>query len=207
LEIIGLLFAFAFVTPVVVLGFIAFYWKRTRGDDRVAVAWQAYARRRRFTYSEPSGTWPNRTSPRIAWSEDGNDYRIEARGAEAIATTRVVARPAVAALGEIVVTRAGGEAGRKEGSTALGHRLVLWAHPAGFAERILTSEVKRALLGFEPASLFYRCGEVSLDWAGGEENDARLDEARAVVRRIVNALAATHPAVPPRDSEPTIASL
>ena len=207
MEIIGLLFSFGFVTPIVVLGFIAFYWRRTRGDDRVAVAWQAYARRRRFTYSEPSGTWPNRTSPGIEWSEDGNDYRIEARGAEAIATTRVVARPAVAVLGEILVTRASGEAGRKDGATPLGHRLVVWAHPAALADRIFTSEVKRALLGFEPASLFYRRGEVALDWPGGEENDARLDEARAVVRRIVRALAATHPAAPPCDSEPTTASI
>jgi hypothetical protein len=182
-------FAFGLVTPFVVLCFVGFYWNRERGAERVAQVWEAYARQRRFTFLAPSGYWPNRTPPRIEWSEDGHAFRIEARGVETIASTRVVGRPAVPILGELLVTPSSGEAARRPGAMPLDGRLFMWAQPEGFADRLLTNEVKRALLGFVPISLLYRRGEVSLGWAGGEENDARLDEARAVVRRILDAMA------------------
>jgi hypothetical protein len=63
--------------------------------------------------------------------------------------------------------------------------------------------VKRALLAFDPLSLVYRGGEVSLGWTGGEENDARLDEASSVVRRVLGALAVAYDegcADPPPDA-------
>ena len=109
-------------------------------------------------------------------------------------TTHLVARPAIAVFGELFVTRPDGEAARKAGAEPLGGRLVARTHPATLADRVLTDDVKRALLGFDlgSLSLVYRRGEVSLEWAGGEENDARLDEAAAVVRRIVSALAVAY---------------
>ncbi len=193
MEVLGILFALFFVSPIVAAAFIGLYWSRSRGDERIAGAWLAYARKRGLTFKAPVGNWPNRTLPLVQWMEDGDAYRIEARGVEAIATTQVVARPAVAVFGELLVTGSKGEAAGLEGAIPLAGRLVVWAAPAEFADRVLTRDVKRALLGFEPDSLRYRRGEVSLGWAGGEENDARLDEASAVVRRLVRALAESRP--------------
>jgi hypothetical protein len=176
------------LSPFIVLCFMAFYWSRSRSKERVEIVWQAYARRHRLTYLAPSGHWPNRTAPRIEWHEGGHAFRIEARGEETFSSTRLVVRPAVAVLGELLVTEPSGEAARREGSTPLAPRFVMWAQPAAFAERVLTSDVKRLLLGFGPTALTYRRGEVMLGWAGGEENESRIDEARAVVRRVMDAL-------------------
>jgi hypothetical protein len=203
LEIVGILFMLVVVTPMVGLAFGGLYWSRARDRERLAGAWQSYARGRGMSFGSPSGEWPNRTPPCVRWTEGGVHYRIEARGAEANVITRVVARPAVAAFGEILVTRPDGEAASTAGSEPLGARLVVRTHPAALAARVFTDDVKRAVLGFDlgSLSLIYRRGEVSLAWAGGEENDARLDEASAVVRRVVSALAAAYePAAPDRPS-------
>jgi hypothetical protein len=194
LEIVGILFMVVVVTPMVGLAFAAFYWSRARDRERLATAWQSYARGRGLSFGSPSGQWPNRTPPSVRWAEEGVAYRIEASGAEAEVITRIVARPAVAVFGEIFVTRPDGEAATKAGSEPLGGRLVVRTHPAALAARVFTDDVKRAVLGFDlgSLSLVYRRGEVSLAWAGGEENDARLDEGSAVVRRVVNALAAAY---------------
>ncbi len=194
MEIVGILFMVVVVTPFVGLAFAGFYWSRARDRERLAGVWQSYARGRGLAFGAPSGEWPNRTSPSIRWTEDGIAYRIEARGAETNVSTRVVARPAVAIFGELFVTRPDGEAALREGAAPLGSRLIVRTHPAGLAARVLTDDVKRALLGFDlgSLSLVYRRGEVSLGWAGGEENDARLDEATAVVRRVIHALAVAY---------------
>ena len=194
MEIVGILFMIVVVTPIVGLAFAGFYWSRARDRERLADVWRSYARARGHAFEAPTGEWPNRTTPAVSWSEQGVAYRIEARGAEASVTTFVIARPAVAIFGELFVTRPDGEASRKAGAEPLGARLVVSTHPAGFAGRVLAGEVKRALLGFDlgSLSLVYRRGEVSLSWAGGEENDARLDEARVVVRLVVNALAVAY---------------
>lgn len=194
MEIVGILFMVVVVTPIVGLAFAGLYWSRARDRERLAGVWQSYARARGLAFGAPTGDWPNRTPPIIRWSEDGVAYRIEARGAEAKVTTCVIARPAVAAFGELLVTRPDGEAALKEGAEPLGSRLVVSTHPAGLAGRVLTDPVKRALLGFDlgSLSLIYRRGEVSLRWEGGEENDARLDEASRVVRRVVDALAVAY---------------
>jgi hypothetical protein len=193
LEIVGILFMIVVVTPIVGLTFAGFYWSRARDRERLAGVWRSYARGRGHAFEAPTGEWPNRTAPAIWWTEEGVAYRIEARGAEASITTCVIARPSVAAFGELFVTRPD-EGSRSASTEPLGARLVVRTHPAGFARRVLTEEVKRALLGFDlgSLSLVYRRGEVSLGWSGGEENDARLDEASAVVRRVVNALAVAY---------------
>jgi hypothetical protein len=183
---------FGVVTPIATLGFIVFYWSRARGDDRLTDAWRAYARRRGRAFGAPEGTWPNRTSPTVQWSENGSTYRVEGQGAENIVRTCVVARPTVAVLGELFVGPPGGEAAEGRLGARTLARYVVWSQPADLADRVLTADVKRAFLGFNALSLFYRGGEVSLRWAGAEENDARLDEASAVVRRVIAALAARH---------------
>lgn len=207
MEIVGILFMVVVVTPFVGLAFAGFYWSKARDRERVADVWRGYARRRGLAFGGPSGEWPNRTSPIIRWTEDGVAYRLETRGAEANVTTCIVARPAVAVFGELFITRPGGEAALKDGAEPLGSRLVVRAHPAALAARVLTDEVKRTLLGFDlgSLSLIYRRGEVSLGWAGGEENDARLDEASAVVRRIVSALVVAYD--PGDPVAPAVASL
>jgi hypothetical protein len=193
-EIVGILFMVVVVTPFVGLAFAGLYWSRARDRERLAEVWRSYARGRGLAFGAPSGEWPNRTSPSIRWTEDGVAYRIEARGAETSVGTRVVARPTVAIFGELFVTRPDGEAAPREGAEPLGSRLIVRTHPADLAARVLTDDVKRALLGFDlgSLSLVYRRGEVSLGWAGGEENDARLDEASAVVRRVIRALAVAY---------------
>jgi hypothetical protein len=190
-EVLSLIFMLGIVTPIATLGFVVFYWSRARGDDRLTDAWRGYARRRGRVFRAPEGTWPNRTSPSVHWTESGATYRVEGQGAENIVRTCVVARPVVAVLGELLVGPRGGEADVRPGARPLAHHVV-WCHPADLADRVLTADVKRALLGFNALSLFYRSGEVSLRWAGAEANDARLDEASAVVRRVLAALATTH---------------
>jgi hypothetical protein len=191
LELLGILFSLIVVTPLVAFGFISIYWGHTRDRERLSTAWGAYARRRGLTFGPPVGEWPNRTPPTVQWTENGDTYRIEAHGAEATVSTRVIGRPSVAFMGELVVARRGSEGAGYGETQPLDHRLVVRSHPAGFADRVLTNEVKRALLGFDPLTLFYRHGEVCLAWSGGEENDARLDEASAVVRRVLGAIATT----------------
>jgi hypothetical protein len=192
LEILGIIFAAVFVTPIVVIGFVGFYWSRGRDRERLSGVWQTYARRRGLVFGAPSGDWPNRTPPRIEWIEHGVAYRIEAQGAETTVSTCIVARPAIAVFGELVVTRPNGNVTHRADVDPLDAGLVVKDQPAGFAGRVLTDGVKRALLGFGSMSLEYRRGEVSLGWAGGEENEARLDEAGAVVRRVLTALAAAY---------------
>ncbi|HEX4447686.1 MAG TPA: hypothetical protein VH044_13145 [Polyangiaceae bacterium] len=191
MEVLGILFSLIFVTPLVAFAFVSIYWGRTRDRDRLATAWGAYARRRGLTFGAPVGDWPNRTKPTVQWTENGDAYRIEAHGGETTVSTRVIGRPSIAFMGELVVARRGNEGVGPGETQPLDHRLVVRAHPAELAERVLTNDVKRALLGFDPQTLFYRHGEVCLAWPGGEENDARLDEASAVVRRVLGALAAT----------------
>ena len=53
--------------------------------------------------------------------------------------------------------------------------------PAGFTQRVVTEAVRRMLLGFrqrDRVTLRYRRGRITVEWPGGERNDARLDEAR-----------------------------
>jgi hypothetical protein len=107
-----------------------------------------------------------------AWAEDdGARYRIEARGREAGIRTYVIARPTVAVFGELLIGRPGALDSK---ARALGPRLVVRARPRG---------------------------DVTLGWQGGETNDARLDEALDVVRRVVRALGATYDRDDPRDRE------
>jgi hypothetical protein len=198
-EVLGFVFSIVVVTPIVIVAFVFTYWSRSRHHDRLTEAWRAYAGRRGRAFEPPTGSWPNRTSPAIQWSENGAAFRIEGQGAESIARTCVAARPEVAVLGEVYVTPPDGAAAGREGARPLA-RLVVWSHPADLADRVLTAEVKRALLGFDPTSLIYRGGEVFLRWPGGEQNDARLDEATAVVRRVLAALAEATSAAGPRDA-------
>jgi hypothetical protein len=181
------------ISPLVLAG-LAFTWWQTHGDrNRLEQIWSRYAQRRRLRFVPSTGEWPNRTAPAVQWVEGTAEYRIEAHGAEAVVATGVVARPEVAMLGELSLRRAapGDVLAVVTGDARIDGRFVVEAKPESLATRLLTAEVRRGLLGFDlggTVSLTYRRGDVALRWSGAEENDARLDEARGVVRHLVLAI-------------------
>jgi hypothetical protein len=190
---IFVIFALGMMGPLALLGLVA-SWLLTASDrTRVEVLWERYARRRGLTFVPAAGQWPNRTAPGVRWLEGDARYTIEARGDEALVSTRVVARPSVAVFGSFVLRPAAPKdrSARVTGDPMIDARFDVASRPEALAARLLTPEVKRALVGFDvgsSGSLTYERGDVKLVWSGGEENDARLDEAREVVRRVVRAL-------------------
>jgi hypothetical protein len=186
--------AFACLTPLVLLGFVVFWLVNAKDHEELAALWRRYAAARGLAFVEPEGEWPNRTSPAIAWTCAGAHLCISRRGREARVRTRLTVRPSGALLGvlSVVVDGAGGVA--------------IQQRPPGLAARLLTDHVRRLLLGFRQqgrVTLTYRRGRVAVEWAGGEQNDARLDEARdlgAALARAVDegfaaaALVSTKPA-------------
>jgi len=182
-----------FVGPLFLVGFVVYWWATHVGRNRIADIWAAYARRRGFEFVPAEGEWPNRSAPAVRWREGQAEYRIEARGTEAFVSTAVVAELAKPMDGELVLRRAtAADAGsERTGDPLLDARYAIRAEPRDLAPRLLTEDVKRALVGFDVGaggSLAYQRGQVKLSWSGAEENDARLDEARGVVRRVLQAL-------------------
>jgi len=162
---------FVILTPVVIVGFIVFWAVNARDHEELASVWRGYARRRALDFIEPEGDWPNRTAPSITWSSDVATLRITAVGREASVRTRLVVRPRGTLLGTLAMSIASGGAGEIERRE----------RPAGFAQRIVTDDVRRMLLGFrqrDRVTVRYKRGRITVEWPGGERNDARLDEAR-----------------------------
>ena len=162
---------FVVMTPVVIVGFIVFWTVNARDHEDLAALWRGYARKRGLDFVEPEGDWPNRSAPAITWSDDLAELRITAIGSEARVRTRLVIRPRSTLLGTLTMAVDAPGAGDVE----------LRERPAGFAQRIVTSDVRRLLLGFRQRDRLivrYRRGRISVEWPGGERNDARLDEAR-----------------------------
>ncbi len=159
------------MTPVVIAGFILFWTVNARDHEDLAAQWRGYANKRGLDFVEPEGSWPNRTAPAITWSDDLAQLRITSVGREARVRTRLVVRPRGTLLGTLTVAIDAHGAGDLE----------LRERPAGFAQRIVTDRVRRTLLGFrqrERVVVRYRRGRITVEWPGGERNDARLDEAR-----------------------------
>ena len=167
--------AFAVVlTPFVILGFILFWVVNARDHEELAASWRAYAMKRGLDFHEPEGEWPNRTSPAIAWRDGDADLRICALGREAKVRTRLVVRPGATLLGKVALSIDGSGAGDD---------VHVREHPPGLARRILSERVRRLLLGLrqrDRVMLTYRRGRITVEWPGGEQNEARLDDARNV---------------------------
>lgn len=185
------------IGPLVFAALVVSWWLTSLKRDRVESAWAVYAARRGMAFVPAAGEWPNRTAPLVHWSEGRAQYRIEARGAEDFVLTGVVARPSVAVFGKLTVRPPGPRSARVAltGDPLIDTRFEVLAQPRELAPQVLTVAVTRALLGFDfgsRGSLSYERGDVKLWWAGGEENGARLDEARGVVRQVVQALDALH---------------
>lgn len=169
---------FVVMTPVVVVGFIVFWMVNARDHEELAALWRGYAKQRGLDFVEPEGDWPNRTAPAITWSDELAELRITAIGREARVRTRLVIRPRSTLLGTLTMAfdAAGGASD-----------LELRERPAGFAQRIVTDGVRRLLLGFrqrDRVMVRYRRGRITVEWPGGERNDARLDEARRLGEEI-----------------------
>jgi hypothetical protein len=169
------------MAPFVIAGFAVFWMVNARDHDELASCWRSYANQRGFDFVEPEGEWPNRSAPSITWrdEESGAKLRITAIGREARVRTKLTVHPKSTLLGMLA-------ASISEGGT-----LHVRQQPSTFAQRILTDDVKRMLLGFrqrERVTIGYRRGRLNIEWPGGERNDARLDEARRMGLAIADAI-------------------
>jgi hypothetical protein len=167
---------FVLLTPCVVLGFIVFWWMTDNERRVLEDEWRAFADKRGRDYEPAEGDWPNRTSPAVEWESDGVRFRLESRGKEANVVTRLVAWPDVKVLGVVQVKV---DDGRIEFARVR------------VAQRLLTHEVRRRLLGFsqgQPIVFSFRRGRLLIEWSGREMNDARIDEAEQVLVVAVRAL-------------------
>lgn len=173
---------FVAMTPMVIVGFIAFWVMNARDHEELAGTWRAYAKKRGLGFVEPAREWPNRTPPVITWSEGSAELRISAIGREADVRTRLTVRPRGALLGVLVMT-----------APEQGTDFHVTERPGGFSRRLVTERVRRALLGFRQRDklvIRYKRGALVLDWPGGERNDARLDEARRLGQEMAAAIEA-----------------
>lgn len=172
---------FMLLTPVVIVGFVAYWVVAARDRAELEVRWRAYAAARALEYVAASGEWPNRTSPAIRWTCDPAELWLTTRGREAKRRTRLAVRPRGALLGSLVATTEGAAPGT----------LRTRERPAKFSDRLLPQEVTRRLLGFaqgERVTISYLRGRLSIEWPGGELNDARLDEARRLGELMARAM-------------------
>lgn len=168
------------LTPFVLLGFAVFWMVNARDHEEHSASFAAYAGARGLHFAPPEGAWPNRTSAAVTWKHESASMRFSVIGRESKTKTRLTIRPRNALLGTLV-------ASANESRT----ELRTTARPAGFAKRVLTPEITRALLGFsqrDKVVLTYRRGRFLLEWPGRELNDARLDAARVVGEAIVRAV-------------------
>lgn len=162
---------FVVMTPVVIVGFIVFWTVNARDHEELAALWQSYARTRGLGFGAPEGEWPNRSAPAVTWSNELAELRITSIGREANVHTRLVIRPRSTLLGTLAMVIGDGGAADVD----------VRERPAGFAERLVTDDVRRMLLAFrqrDRVTVRYRRGRITVEWPGGERNDARLDEAR-----------------------------
>lgn len=174
---------FILMTPVVIAGFCAFWVVNARDQEAVSSCWQSYARARGLAFVAPEGEWPNRSSAAITWTSDDAALRISTAGREAKVRTRLVVKPDATLLGTVVWIADEPGAGGVRTSE----------RPAGFAQRILSPRVERALFALrqrDRVTLRYRRGRVIIEWPGGELNDARLDAARRLGEEVASAVAA-----------------
>ncbi|CAN5921298.1 hypothetical protein BH11MYX4_BH11MYX4_29870 [soil metagenome] len=172
---------FVLLTPVVLVAFVIFWVVNARDHEELASAWRRYARTRGLDFVAPDGEWPNRSAPAITWTSDDATLRLTTVGREAKVRTRLTVRPRATLLGSLVWICEDGAAARIRRAE----------RPAGFAQRIVGERVQRALLALrqrDRVTLCCRRGRVTVEWPGGELNDARLDEARRVGEEIARSV-------------------
>lgn len=174
--------------PFVAAGFALHYREEGQTKVRVEGAWEKIARARGFTFVPAEGEWPNVTSARLEWEEqDGTRARLEAVLREGAVCTRLSVRPRALLLGQALVSTSDKNRSLLRTATddpTFDAVFFVRERPAGFAARVVSARVRRALLAFRMgryAALRYRRGALSLVWEEGEVNPARIDEARGVL--------------------------
>ncbi|MDB4944356.1 MAG: hypothetical protein JWP97_3890 [Labilithrix sp.] len=173
--------SFILLTPVVIVGFIAYWIVNARDHEELAGVWASYARARGITFEPPGGEWPNRTAPTLRWKIGRAELLLVVVGRESKVHTRLVVRPRSPLLGTLVWAAFG------PGSGEIRQR----EHPRAFGARLVDERVHRALLSLrqrDRVSLAYRRGRVVVDWPGGERSDARLDAARTLGAELLRAI-------------------
>ena len=170
--------------PIVLAGFVAFWRLTNQARSELEDSFRRLADRRGREYIEADGEWPNRTSARVAWTNDGVRFRLDSVGKEGGARTRLVAWPTGKLLGTLIVSA-------KNGGGRFEHSFNVQARPRDFEQRLLDERVKKELLAFrqgDDVRLAYRRGRLVLTWPGRETNEARIDEAERVLCDLVRAV-------------------
>lgn len=177
-----------FALPAVVLGYLVRYRVEHVEKGALEATWERLARGRGYGFVPARGDWPNATAAHLVWVEpSGARQRLEVVLRDGVACTRLTSRPGALLLGHVIVStrdRNRTLLATHTGDAAFDRVLFARERPRGFAERVLSKEVRRRLAAFRmgaDVTLRYRRGELSLVWEGVEENPARIDEARALL--------------------------
>lgn len=173
--------------PFVTVGYAVHYRAKGQKKARFEGVWESLARARGYGFVPASGDWPNLSSARVEWEADGARFKLEAVLREGAVCTRLSARPPALLLGHALVSTSDKNQSLLAATT--GDRtfdavFFVRERPSGFSSRVVTRDVRRALAAFRMGryvALRYRRGDLSVVWEEGEENPARIDEAKALL--------------------------
>lgn len=195
--------------PFVVAGFVVFSVLIERERGTVETVWEGYAARRVRELVPARGEWPNRSSPCVRWRSEGVRFELSTVGREAVAFTRLAAWPRERLLGTFVATarKALRETERAPSLDALfERRFAVEEEPAGLGARLLDDRARRLLLGFcqqDRVTFRYQRARLRLEWTGRELNDARIDEAEAILRLLSRTIEDHFAETAPAPARPT----
>ena len=187
-----LAFGALLMSPLVFLGFAAVWRMEFVHRKSVDTRWEEYAGSRGFVFVPATGQWPNDVPGAVTWADSSATYALLGSPTEAEHRTRLVARCREAPPGRVLL-----KPGAPRSSTQdplLDSRFRVESEPDTLLCTLLDAETRRALVGFDvgkQGALVYEDGTITLCWSGHEENDSRIDEARALIRRMVMAIEAS----------------
>lgn len=182
--VLGILYVL--LAPFVFGGFVLVYVHGHRKRRALEEVWRAQAERRGRGFVASSGQWPERTSPRVEWTEAGLAFRLEMVSLGRVVHTRLLVVPDGTFAGRVYVGPEGaGPPGLEPVGSATNDRrfssvFAARARPVALGEALLDADVRNALVTFRQGaavSLRYRKGQLVLLWPGVETNEARVDEA------------------------------
>ena len=177
-----ILFSALVIVSIIVAILLVVARDRGRRSHEVEVGrtWATYAKEHGLSFVAAEGEWPNRSVPRVVSPEA---ELMLVRDGERI-LTRLERKPHETMLGRLIVTTdpaAGSGLPRVTLSKdTLDFALSVFAKPASLAEAVLTRDVARAIDAFRMGGSLhfeYDRARIIIEWANGERNGARLDEA------------------------------
>ncbi len=187
-----LAFGALLMSPLVFLGFATVWRMQVLHRQDVDTRWKSYAGAHGFVFVPPAGEWPNDVRGAVTWAEGSATYALLGSPTQAEPRTQIVARCQERLRGRLSVTR--GSPSMPTRDPLLDARFRVKSEPETLLSALLDAETRRALVGFDVGprgGLFYDEGAITLSWSGHEENDSRIDEARAIVQRVVIAVETT----------------